>query len=280
MVKVKKLKGKGSRIAKAYAFEDESSGMIHEQLARLKFAESLIDMKGKRILDFGCGTGYDSYYISKRQSPELVVGLDILEESIAYCKRHHSTSKTKYYVQDCLVHNPKFGLFDVVISCEVIEHVADQRLFLEVLRRYLQPDGVAFISTPNKALFSLTKEKSFINQTHVKELFFEEFRELVSNIFSVCKVYSQVHKPAWHSAYVNYLCASNLVYALRYEIFRDNILGKIASPIGKCVLYAPIFIIKPRKYLDVRNRRYTDFKFVEGYDNRAIWFVGICSNPL
>ena len=119
-----------------------------------------------------------------------------------------------------------------MISCEVIEHVLNQKLFLEVLAKYLRHDGIAFISTPNKTLFSLSKEKSFINQTHVKELFFNEFRELITNKFSACQIYSQIHKSDWHSAYVNFLCASNFVYALRYEIFGDNIIGKIASKIG------------------------------------------------
>jgi cyclopropane fatty-acyl-phospholipid synthase-like methyltransferase len=97
MVKEKKqFKGKGLGIATAHSFEDEPSSMIHEQLARLKFAETIIDMKNKKILDFGCGTGYNSYFIVKRQSPKMVVGIDILEDVIAYCKSNYSVKKKKH----------------------------------------------------------------------------------------------------------------------------------------------------------------------------------------
>lgn len=167
-----------------------------------------------------------------------------------------------------------------MISCEVIEHVADQKLFLDVLAKYLRPGGIAFISTPNRALFSLSKEKSFLNPTHIRELSFEEFQRLLNEAFQECTIYSQIHTPEWHNAYINYLAAFNLVYALRYEIFEDNLIGKIVGRLGKYFLFAPLFIIKSRDYPDVRKRRYYDFEFIEGFDSRAIWFVAKCTKKI
>ena len=276
MTKHRELHGKGLGIATAQSFEDEPSSMVHEQLARLKFAQLHISMKGMRVLDFGCGTGYNGFYISEQCAPEQVVGLDILQECISYCKANYATERTEYHVQDALVHNPAFGLFDVALSCEVVEHVNDQQRFLEVLARYLKEDGIAFISTPNKALFSLSKDKSFLNQTHITELFYHELEELLGSVFSEFKVYSQVHKPGWHGAYVDYLCLTNLVHVVRYECFGNNLLGKIASKIAH-TMYLPIVRMKDKGYPDVRDRRYTDFEFVEGYDNCAVWFVATCS---
>ncbi len=280
MAKHKELGGKGLGIATAHRFEDEPSSMVHEQLARLIFAESHIPMKGERILDFGCGSGYSAYYVSERRSPKLVVGLDVLEECIAYCKQHYSSPKTEYHVQDCCIHNPEFGVFDVVISCEVVEHVEDQRLFLKTLVKYLKSSGVAFISTPNRGLFSLTKEKSFMNKTHKKELFFDEFEKLLNTHFSDCKIYSQIHKSNWHSAYVDNLCVSNFIYALRHEYFGNTILGRIASRIARFLYVRILPKMKSKDYPDIRHRRYTDFEFVEGFDNRAVWFVSVCSDPI
>jgi len=59
-------------------------------------------IKGKRILDFGCGTDYNSYYIAKRDSPQRVIGIDILKESINYCKRKYSANNVDFFVQDYL----------------------------------------------------------------------------------------------------------------------------------------------------------------------------------
>lgn len=271
----KQLEGKGVGIGKAHSFEEEASSMIHEQLARLKFVESKIDMQARDVLDFGCGTGYNSYYIAKKQQPEKVVGIDILQECIDYCNRNYSTERTEYRLQDCLVYEPSLGLFDVVICSEVLEHVHEQDRFLETCVKYLKPGGKAFISTPNKALFSLSKDKSFLNNTHVKELFFDEFQKLIDRHFSGYTIYSQIHSPEWHETYINYACAANLVQSIRYDIFGDSAFGKLMSKIAGRCLYGILFKSRPTGYKDVRDRRYTDFIFKEGYDNRAMWFIAI-----
>lgn len=47
----------------------------------------------------------------------------------------------------------KTGRFDLVIACEILEHVAHTVDFLKQLRRFLNPDGRAMITTPNGAFF-------------------------------------------------------------------------------------------------------------------------------
>ena len=44
------------------------------------------------------------------------------------------------------------GAFDVVICSEVIEHVRDPRAFMGTLARFLSPDGIMLITTPNGGL--------------------------------------------------------------------------------------------------------------------------------
>ncbi len=211
----------GIPVTTARAFEDEQSSMVHEQLARLQFIESKLSFDGRRVLDFGCGTGYNTYYLAECQSPAEVVGLDISEDCIGYCRQHYAHLNTSYHVRDCLVHDPGLGEFDIVISCEVIEHVADQEQFLDVLGRYLKPDGTAFITTPNRALFSLGKDVS-LNTTHVRELFSEEFRDLVQHRFDRFEIHSQVHRGDWHNAYINYRSFYHLDQSIRHELFDDT----------------------------------------------------------
>lgn len=45
------------------------------------------------------------------------------------------------------------GRFDLVIACEILEHVAHTVDFLKQLRRFLNPGGRALITTPNGAFF-------------------------------------------------------------------------------------------------------------------------------
>lgn len=121
----KKLKGKGLGVGTGKRFENEQSSMIHEQLARLVFAERKVEMNQKRILDFGCGTGYNCYYIAERNFPKEVVGINLLADCIEYARINYSAHNVKFYEQDCLEYNADLGTFDFILSCEVIEHIKD-----------------------------------------------------------------------------------------------------------------------------------------------------------
>jgi 2-polyprenyl-3-methyl-5-hydroxy-6-metoxy-1,4-benzoquinol methylase len=43
--------------------------------------------------------------------------------------------------------------FDVVISMEVIEHIAEQSVFLEEIKRVLRIDGIFILSTPERNFY-------------------------------------------------------------------------------------------------------------------------------
>lgn len=47
----------------------------------------------------------------------------------------------------------RIGRFDLVIACEILEHVAHTVEFLAQLRRFLNPGGRVLITTPNGAFF-------------------------------------------------------------------------------------------------------------------------------
>lgn len=47
----------------------------------------------------------------------------------------------------------KTGLFDLVVACEIVEHVAHTTEFLKQLRRFLAPQGKLLLTTPNGAYF-------------------------------------------------------------------------------------------------------------------------------
>lgn len=55
---------------------------------------------------------------------------------------------------DCFQLDPAaLGLFDLVVACEVIEHVAHPEDLLRHLRRFLLPHGRMLITTPNGSYF-------------------------------------------------------------------------------------------------------------------------------
>ena len=67
--------------------------------------------------------------------------------------------------------------FDTIVSFQVIEHIDDDRLFLEEIYRMLRPGGKAVISTPNNT-HTLSR-----NPWHVREYLPHELNQLASGIF-------------------------------------------------------------------------------------------------
>jgi 2-polyprenyl-3-methyl-5-hydroxy-6-metoxy-1,4-benzoquinol methylase len=68
--------------------------------------------------------------------------------------------------------------FDCVVSFQVIEHIENDKLFLQEIHRVLKPGGVALITTPNRKM-SLSR-----NPWHVREYLADELKDLAQRVFS------------------------------------------------------------------------------------------------
>jgi len=104
---------------------------------------------GARVLDFGCGSGYGAALLASRA--DRVVGVDIDEEVIGYCA--HRYPKPNLTFQELTSdYSLSFddGVFDVVVSFQVIEHIREVAPYLRELKRVLTAHGVLLITTPDR----------------------------------------------------------------------------------------------------------------------------------
>jgi 2-polyprenyl-3-methyl-5-hydroxy-6-metoxy-1,4-benzoquinol methylase len=105
---------------------------------------------GAVVLDLGCGEGT----ISRCASPlvKQVVAVDISAEAVRVVREGSvSYSNMEYVVrslEDFL--SRQIQTVDVCLMFEVIEHLADVGLVLDLLRRWLDPSGVLVLITPNR----------------------------------------------------------------------------------------------------------------------------------
>lgn len=144
-------------------------------------------LKEKDVLDVACGEGYGSAMIAN--VARSVVGVDISSEAIihasaAYKKENlvfHEGSASKLAFSD--------GSFDVVVSFETVEHLAEQEQMIAEIRRVLRPDGFLVISSPNRPVYS--EESGEYNEFHVKELDFKELDDLLKTNFPRIQYYGQ-----------------------------------------------------------------------------------------
>ncbi|MUG89181.1 glycosyltransferase [Paenibacillus timonensis] len=158
-----------------------------EHLQRYEMLREIV--KGKRVLDAACGEGYGSFILS--QHAFSVTGIDVSSESIANAQSKYKNIQLDYIVASIERLPFDDGSFDIVVSFETLEHVdeAIQQRFMSEVRRVLSPDGALIISTPNKKYYSDLSD--YHNEFHIKELYKDEFKQLLHQYFKHVNLLSQ-----------------------------------------------------------------------------------------
>ncbi len=142
-----------------------SSAMLHKlNPVRLGFIRGAIDahfgtertartpLAGKDVLDVGCGAGLLCEPLARMGG--AVTGVDAAPENIAAAAAHAKAGGLDILYRAGELGAQKLGLFDVVTSMEVIEHVADPAAFLAQILARMKPDGLLLMSTPNRTAAS------------------------------------------------------------------------------------------------------------------------------
>lgn len=166
--------------------EDDPEVMVHQQLARLRFFQEVVGTDGKRVLDFGCGSGFNCNELT---GASAVLGVDLSADAIAIARQ--SFPRCSFTVANGCDPHFDLGEWERILCCEVLEHVPDMKIFLDNLAHSLTPGGIAFLSTPNREIFSNGHEPSPINREHIKELNHDEFLALLTPRFSSVVLYGQ-----------------------------------------------------------------------------------------
>ncbi|MHA2220338.1 MAG: class I SAM-dependent methyltransferase [Candidatus Hodarchaeales archaeon] len=155
---------------------------------RYRFACSYVPKDGK-VLDIACGIGYGSFIISTDTSAKEIVAVDISEEALKYGSRHYRTDKIKFVKDDAYTVSLPDNYFDLVVSFETVEHLAQPKLFLVKLYNSLKPNGSLIISTPNENL---------MHWRHTKHHFRHYTPEQLVALLNICG-FSVVSKFSQHS---------------------------------------------------------------------------------
>src|SRR5436305_48212 len=117
-------------------------------------AKRLDSLKGLRILDIGCGCGILSEPLARLGGQ--VLGADPAERNIAAAKLHAEQSglSVDYRVTSAEALADAGERFDIVLAMEVVEHVADVKLFVRRCAEMVQPGGLMIAATINRTLKS------------------------------------------------------------------------------------------------------------------------------
>jgi 2-polyprenyl-3-methyl-5-hydroxy-6-metoxy-1,4-benzoquinol methylase len=136
------------------------------------------DLRGKRVLEAGCGIGGLLYYL-KKSGVENIFGIDISDEQLSVARQYVTNRLQECDVNEFLASSKES--YDCIIMFDLIEHIKKDRIIPLIGNIYnaLSENGMVIIRTPNMG--SLTGPYSrYIDFTH--ETGFTE--ESIKQVFS------------------------------------------------------------------------------------------------
>ncbi|SOD71852.1 methyltransferase family protein [Jatrophihabitans sp. GAS493] len=157
-------------------------GDLIEAEHQLRYRFALPYVRGKAVLDAGCGVGWGSQLLLDAGALK-VTGLDISEEAITNAVAR--VPDASFEVGDLMDLPFEDGQFDVVVCFEALEHTSDTGKTLDELARVLRADGVLFVSSPNPRVYPAG------NPFHLHEMVPEELEADVAARFAHVELFRQ-----------------------------------------------------------------------------------------
>ena len=149
------------------------------------------------VADIGSGTGLGTHLLAR--NAKFVVGYEVDDAARSFAGRTFSNENVMFLPGD-ITKMPVREKFDYITMIDVIEHIPDDYLALEQVKKMLFTDGTFILSTPNR----LSRYRK--SEYHVREYAPEELRTLLRSVFDNVEMMDFELKPL-ESEYMNPILA-------------------------------------------------------------------------
>jgi len=119
-------------------------------------------LKGKKVLDIGCGGGLVSESLSLKGA--FVTAIDENNKNLSQAKNHAKINSLKInYIKSSFdnFYKKNKNKFDLILCLEVLEHIDNFKKTLQQITTLVKPKGTLVLSTINRNLKSLILAKIF-----------------------------------------------------------------------------------------------------------------------
>lgn len=181
------------------------------------------------ILDAGCGTG--GTLLRLRGMGELW-GCDVSPEALGHCRERGFANLIESPVQTLEFPDERF---DVVISCDVLEHIDEDRKAMEEMARVLRPGGICVLTVPaHRWLWSGHDEAL----DHRRRYEAGELRELIESAGLQVELYSKAVAIAMPAILIA-VAARRLAWALggKRERATQTALFELPGPLNTLLIW-------------------------------------------
>ncbi len=147
------FKNEESYYGKKIVYSTPSFNLDEEQFfrsANIKFKNLIGVVKGKNILDVGCGRGHISFYLAKKGAN--IIGIDLSANLIDQCKymAEKLELNLEFKVMNAQIPDFEDGKFDIIVGSRAIHHLPDLDLFFRECKRLLKKKGYIVFIEPLK----------------------------------------------------------------------------------------------------------------------------------
>ncbi len=120
---------------------------------RLGWIDGLASLRGKSVLDVGCGGGILSDSMARKGAE--VTGIDLAVKALKVAQLHALEAGTQHVgyreISAEALAQEQPGAFDVVTCMEMLEHVPDPASVVRACSELVKPGGWVFFSTINRS---------------------------------------------------------------------------------------------------------------------------------
>ena len=120
-----------------------------------------------KLMDVGCGIGSKLCYIHENNPNIEIIGID-QQNPIEYC---NSTYDFGEWIYDDFENPRKIDNIksELIVCCDVIEHIEDPDLLLSYIKMRLEKNGTLILSTPERDKLRGLNNNNPTNKFHIRE---------------------------------------------------------------------------------------------------------------